>query len=328
MEVYTPEFKYRFKIITKLIDEGVEILFNQNGLIAHRRKDISKQDEKSYGLHKALKECNINTKQQIKDYKTLFGSELDVIKVDLHEYLKGAPTVKRISKERLKIYEDLLKNIFKKGYRLEWIIKNGYVLNVLCKDSVPEFLKSSDLNDYFGKCMKSEKFGFVDYENGIILLDNVNISAIRINKIITVKNGTSGRCGDCVSYILEDIPDVEPNTKTFYTDNCGRLLVRSSVDNTYRRYIQLNKPNMKIDRWRNKGSDGIFRCCLYCNDGTKLWINKVSQKVNFTVPTLLKTKYENIARMIAITKKITVENLNKKIEKMPGVQTKINTENC
>lgn len=281
MEVYDYEYKYNFKILYSIYKKYGDVFpVNKNGEYSHRRSDINTEDKNIYGFCKACKFCNVRTKKQIKDLYFLFCAELDSIRVNLYDFLKGATNVKRIGKDVINDMEIKLKNVISLPNRVQWILKNGYVLNVFCKDSVPEFMKNLNLNEYFNHYMHPRKFGFVDYHYGILLVDNINLSAV--------------------------------NRKVIKTDAFGRVKIRSSSgDETYRRYLQLNTPNTIFRYWNKRTDDGRWLNRLYNANTNKYIAFKKEDFNSFTPSTLLKINNVEVRNKILHTKKIFKGVINK-----------------
>lgn len=237
LDEYDENYLYNLKALIMLHDKyNFNGLLNKNGEYSFKRHDIDKDDIFKYGFCKACKLCNIRTKQQMIDLKASQTNRLHTIHVNLNTYLNPGNKIRKISKRELKNYEKKINVKFTFEHREEWVKKYGYLLNVYCKRSVPDFMKSIDLNENFDKYMIPTAYGFIDLFYGIILLDNINLSLIK---------------------------------HSVKSDNYGRIIIRSAKDNTFKTFVQTNIPNTQFNYWHKITDSGKELTRLYHNFGAR-----------------------------------------------------------
>lgn len=242
LDEFDEAYLYNLKALIMLHDKyNFNWLLTKDGQFSFKRKNIGIENEIYYGFCRACKACNIRTKQQMTDLRVSQTNRLNDIHVNLKEYLKPAPKIKRFTRTQIKEYETKIKIDYSRLNRLRWIINHGILLNCYCKRSVPDFMKkdalasgneTAYLNENFAKYMEPTLFGFVDMYYGILLIDNVNLSMIKSN---------------CKS------------------DNFGRVIVKSAHDATFKTFIQLNMPNTNFNYWHKFSESGKELKRLYHN---------------------------------------------------------------
>lgn len=277
------DFYYHLKHLIVLYDTYKDLkwqtLTNEN--FAFRRESIIKQSDIIYGFCKACKNCNVRRREQIEELKKSEKSILDERRANLTEYLNPAPKeIKRYTKKQIERFEKKLN--FKYKNKLEWIKENGVVINCITKNSIPDYVKATDINEYFNEYMTPDLFGYVDYYNSVILVDNINLNAVH-----------------------------RLHTKNFTTDNWGRIKINTS-DNTGFYFLQFDKPNTLFKYWSVLSDKyGILRRLYYHEPGIQKDkfknIGCYSSTNNFTITPALEIKNISRRNKILSVKKIMTE---------------------
>lgn len=266
LEEYDENYLYHLKALIMLHDKfNFNKLLNKNGEYSFKRHDIDKDDIYTYGFCKACKLCNIRTKQQMIDLRSSQTNRLQNIHVNLNTYLNPGDKIKKISNRELRKYERKIVRMD----REEWIKNYGTLLNVYSIRTVPDFMKTLDLNENFDRYMIPTSYGFIDLYFGIILLDNINLSMI---------------------------------TKNVKSDNYGRVLIKSTKDDTFRTYCQVNMPNTQFNYWHKTTDSGKELTRLYHN--SKFLTIMVKPGETYTPTPLFKPTNKNKLKRLLNVKKL------------------------
>ena len=273
-EEFKPDFEYHLKALICIYDTyDFNWLTTSGALYSFKRDSIETQNKIYYGFCKACKNCNIRSEAQLEHVRNTKYDLLEDKHINLSKYLGTAPKYKTFTKKTIKKYEDTLKI----KDRLEWIKDNGVIINCLSKKSLPAYVEVQDLEKYFRECMIPKEFGFVDYYNGVILIDNINY-----NPINTV------------------------NKKIFKTDNYGRVKITTENKNTFY-FLQFDKPNTLFRYWTGTSKNGETLKRLYPQDKntnstykTKYIDVYYEDKINFKATPAIKIK--SVCRREKLTK--------------------------
>lgn len=289
LDAYDENYMYHLKALIMLHDKyNFNWLLTKDGQFSFKRHNVAMENEIYYGFCRACKICNIRTKQQMTDLRASQTNRLNDIHVNLNEYLKTAPKVRRFTKRQIKEFETQIKIDYSKENRYKWIMNYGILLNCYCLRSVPDFMKEDArvsgnevhyLNENFDKYMIPTVFGFIDMYYGILLIDNINLSMIK---------------SDCK------------------TDNFGRTIIKSARDPSFKTFIQLNIPNSEFKYWQTISDSGkdirrLFRKNQNVNQTMKT--KKICPKY---ISIYVDPKKPKIANAFTPTTTIKIDNTNRR----------------
>lgn len=256
---------YYLKIIQILEKKyGIHPLFNQNGQISFKRRNINSQNAYQYLYCKCVKKLKVRERNQLNLLFLLYSAELLHTVVDLNRELGQAPIRRLIDvpkyRDALNKVSDKLSDKFLNYKNLrEQFIKERCIVTKTLNNT--QFLKG---------VFTYKDYGLIDYYNGIIILANLNVNEI----------------GPLL---------IENNIEVFSTNNHGYYGITNHTKNNegYVEVYDFKRKNTQFKLWRGTKNPKINRLYYQFNNSQQylpIIVDKLPVKF---VPTTSKNHFKH-----------------------------------